>query len=535
MKKLRTIIALALALAMGATSFSGCAKKEEVTAQASNTQEATAEENPVEDPIQISVGTWDINADNTDPAKDSIVAEICKKLNITIKPYTLTWDDFTQKIQVWAASDQLPDVFSGDLVGSKIRTNWITQGIIKALPQDLSKYPSLAKVFESPDIEALKTDGKQFCIPRQSFSDVAYTAMDRRLLYRWDWCQQLGITKEPETFDEFKAMLKAFIDKDPEGKKTTGLTLHQQVFISYFLLAYNPAALSGGNGNDFRWIKEDGKFIPAFISNSTLDGLKALKQLFDEGLIDKDIALIKTNEGQDKFYSGRAGAIVTNGYDQNKMEQIYQDKDPNEMVKTLKIWPAPDGNRYSASYRSYWSESYISGKVDDKKLDRILRLYDFLLSPEGLEMYRFGLEGKDYNKEGGKYTFLHEKPLGELYPSVNALRTLASWDGDNNYNPENPRIATNPKWKANTQFHVDFVNWSKENTKAPEHFESVMFLSTPEKDKFVLKEHDEIIKVLMSKKPVEQAWTDILKELEAKGLNKMIEEVNAEAAKAGIK
>ena len=44
----------------------------------------------------------------------------------------------------------------------------------------------------------------------------------------------------------------------------------------------------------------------------------------------------------------------------------------------------------------------INADVDDKKLDRILRIYDWLLSPEAKDLYDYGIEGKDYTKEGDK-------------------------------------------------------------------------------------------------------------------------------------
>ena len=64
-----------------------------------------------DDPVEISIAYWD--ADSAFVG-DDVLSEIEDKLNIKITPVNITWDDYTQKIQLWASSGSLPDVFAGD-------------------------------------------------------------------------------------------------------------------------------------------------------------------------------------------------------------------------------------------------------------------------------------------------------------------------------------------------------------------------------------------------------------------------------------
>ncbi|MGG1634951.1 extracellular solute-binding protein [Paenibacillus sp. NRS-1760] len=489
------------------------------------------EEDPFKEHMEISVGIWGITDDAVNVEKDALVAEISKKLNITLVAKPLTFDDYTQKISLWVASGQLPDIFAIDAVGSINRSKWINEGIVRSLPDDLSKYPNLDEVMKIEDIDALKVNDKQYNVPRLTWSTLQHNAKDRFIIYRWDWAQSLGITKEPETYDEFAAMIKAMVEKDPEGKKTTGLTTRQKTFLGDLWLPYNPAVISDGSGTDFKWIKENDKFIPALFSTKTLDGLKAIKGMFEQNIIDKDVALLKTGEGDDKFYSGRAAALITNGIAATNFNKVYPDKKAEESIKILKLWPDADGVRYQPTFKTYWSESYFSAKVDDKKMERIMALYDYLLSPEGKDLYRYGIEDVDYTKKDGQIVLNEGVDLNKKYPSIASLKMLASFDGDFELDPNTPPNRNNPT----QQLLIDYVNWSKQSTKIPEFDFRLSYMSTPTKDKFSITDVDDLIQVVLSKEPVEDAWNEIVKKYENKGLSKMIEEVNAKAAEQGIK
>ncbi len=510
--------------------------------QTSNLNEKEGEkskENPFAEAMELSIAVWDIESSLSDTENDEIYKMITEKFNISIKPLGITWDDYAQKIQMWAASNQLPDIFSIDAVGSQYYRKWVTQGIVKALPEDLSKYPYLKEYLNTDDIMGLKENGKLFAIPRKTWESLKYNSLDRVIAYRWDWAKAAGIEKEPETWEEFSALLKAVMEKNPEGTQPVGLTAGNVKLIGGFFWLYsNPAATSDGSGNDFKWIKEDGKFIPAVFSKGALSALNNMKDMNKQGLIDPDIGLIKGDQGYDKFASGKAVAILhaggfLNSYKKilkERWSKIYPDNQFMDSVKVLKPLKSVDGKRYHPVFKTYWSESYFSGKISEQKMDRILSLYDFLVSKEGRELVWYGIKDADYGKSGETIEIIETEPLYDKYPSLGLFQTLAEWNLTDNYDMNNPAIADPDVRKAG----VEYIDWVKQNTVTPEFDIRLTYMSTPTKDKFTVFDHDDLLNVLLSKKSTEEAWEQIIESYKAKGLDKMIEEVNLKAKELGI-
>lgn len=542
MQKLRKFSMLTIVLVMMASLFAGCGTKE-VANEGNNsdggTSTTTSSDDPFKDHLEISLAYWDIDNVAAKFEQDKIFQDLMKKFNVTLKPVNVTWDDYVQKYQMWAASGQLPDIFATDAIGTQYYRNWVNQGIVKALPEDMTAYPNLAKYFETPDIKGLSEDGKFYNVPRRMFPTVQWSVLDRPVLYRWDLAQQAGITKEPETWDEFKAMLQAIVDKDPEGKKVTGLTSSTTKMLGGFFWLYgNAAATSDGSGSDFKWIKEDGQFVPAVFSKNSLPALQNMREMFDNKLVDPDIALTKPDTAYDKFVSGKSAALLMGGgftgIDQNVYEKrwktAYPDVDFTENVKVLKPLKGLDGERYHPVFKTYWSESYFNAKMDDKKMDRIMRIYDYVLSQEGLDLLTYGIEGEDYKVEGDKKVPLHEENLNEKYPAKSLLLNLVTYNTSAAYDMDSPTIAN----KKIRQEAVDFINWSMENSKVADYDIRLTYMSTPSKDKFSVLDHDDLLKVMLSKEPVDQVWNDIVNNYKSKGLDKMIEEVNSKAKESGI-
>ncbi|MWV47258.1 extracellular solute-binding protein [Paenibacillus sp. HJL G12] len=545
MKKTRKFSMLLMTLAMIATLFAGCGSKDNAsegntgTAPDGQSSTAASDDDPFKEHLDISVAFWDIDQVAEKWDKDPIFQDLMKKFNITIKPVNVTWDDYVQKFQMWAASGQLPDIFATDAIGTQYYRNWVNQGIVKALPEDMSKYPSLAEYFETPDIKGLSEDGKYYNIPRRMFPTVDWSVLDRVVMYRWDLAQKAGITKEPETWDEFKAMLQAIVDKDPEGKHITGLTSSTTKMIGGFFWLYgNSAATSDGSGSDFKWIKEDGKFVPAVFSSKALPALQNMRDMFEHKLVDPDIALTKPDTAYDKFVSGKSAALLAGGgflgIDQNIYEKRWKTAYPNadftQSVKVLKPLTGPDGERYHPVFKTYWSESYFNAKIDDKKLDRILRLYDYILSPEGNDRLTYGVKDVDYKVEGDKKVPIGDVSLNEKYPAKGFLMNLVTYNTSNAYDMNNPTIAN----KTIRQEAVDYIDWSIKNSKVPDYDIRLTYMSTPTKDKFSVLDHDDLLNMMLSKDPIDKAWENTLNNYKAKGLDKMIDEVNAKAKEQGI-
>jgi putative aldouronate transport system substrate-binding protein len=417
----RLFVFIAVILMLTAGLLAGCGSKSDSGSDGSANEDNSAD-NPYGKHLEVSIAYFDIGSAIREGQDDPVLDLVQKKFNITIKPVNVTWSDYMDRIKLWAASGQLPDAFvtaetSGDLVNE-----WVDQGIIKPLPDDMSKFPHLKKYLDLPDVKgAAAPDGKNYFIPRM-LADRNELPNDRGILIRKDWMEELGL-QDPATYDELKQLLKTLSEKKGVIALTTGSLdwTHDSVFHN---LA--PGMLW--------WQKVDGQWIPGFMTDAFAEVVAHERDLYKSGLLDKDFA-VPNVDADGKFVQGKAAALVTTVKTMNAMvtgwRQYNPDKNILDHVKILPPVPAADGKNYLYGYFDYWSGTLFNGKLSDEKQERILALLDWLASPEGQKVSRYGLEGVDWEPAGDKINYFHaddpEFDLAQKYPSTIVFNGLSIW------------------------------------------------------------------------------------------------------------
>lgn len=541
MKRGKSIIAGLIVFSMLSTMLIGCSNDENdekpATPEPTSSVESAEEENPFKDPMEISIAFWEIEKSFAKGEDDELLQKMQNDFNIKFKPVSVTWSDWTEKYLIYAASDQLPDVFAHDLVGTSTYYTWIDQKLVRPVPSDLSEYPMVEKIFESPDVKALKhEDGNFYMIPRQTYKTFDMWALDRTILLRKDWMEKLNI-KEPESFDDFKNMLKAFVEQDPDGNgkdDTVGLAVNGVGWTTALFLQSFPEFTNYSRG----WMKEDGKWIPVYASKKAADAVVQLRELYTENLIDKDFPIQKDGDAKSKFAQGKAGAFCFNsGLGWTDWDKYNPGVSMASKVDYIKMWPAPDGNRYKFTDSTFWSESYFNNKVDDKKMDRILRMYDYLLTDEGAVAVRAGIEGKDFEYDGDKLVITRDKDknLDEMYPSRDVFKSMACWQQERDYLKNELNYGIFGKEKVDLA--SDTMDWYSKNAKILDYNYDISFMSTPHKDKLPAKNEleDEFTKVILGKEDAKKMWNDTIQKFkDERGLDEAIDEVTKKAAELGI-
>ena len=287
------------------------------------------------------------------------------------------------------------------------------QGLVHALPEDLSAYPNLEKVAKAPDVQGVYRDGKLYAIPRMTYPNTDMWAVDRAIFVRKDWMDKLGL-KDPKSFDEFDAMMKAFADKDPDGNgknDTTGIAMNT---LGYFKGVFIPTFPQFDNSS---WVQEDGKWIPYYASKQMDQVMVQARQLYADGGLDPDFAVEKAGEANQKFYQGKAGALAfaSNSVSgSNGVKAEWEKNNPGknffDHVKILHLWPAADGTIYRHTTQSFWSETMINAEVDDAKMSphpEHLRLAAFAGSQRNVRL-RHRRQGLHERRERGDHDYSSE-------------------------------------------------------------------------------------------------------------------------------
>ena len=157
---------------------------------------------------------------------------------------------------------------------------------------------------------------------------------------------------------------------------------------------------------EWMYVNDQGKLVDARSTQSFLDGVKKLREMYQDGLIMQNFTTAKINDKDD--YRGPfltdADTSTTYGfatYDYNQTTTAYNDTNKNANFKYISLLPAiadfdMDGSKdtfehYTESWRSVKPQGwFITAKTTGAQLERALELVDYLYSPEGNRIMSYG-------------------------------------------------------------------------------------------------------------------------------------------------
>ncbi|MEK3721606.1 extracellular solute-binding protein [Paenibacillus sp. FSL H8-0034] len=327
------------------------------------------------------------------PEEDPLKQAIDKKLNVDFNMVMIGGSDYKNQINVRLAAGNYPDVF-------ELEPGEIKSFADKGLLLDLTPYvPKLKPVLDfqgKEDFERGFIGGKQYAIGRDA--NLPFNTF----LIRKDWLDKLGL-KAPGTLEEFKAVAKAFTEQDPDGngkKDTIGLT-------GFELDTFAPLFGSFGVGSPGNLYLKNDKLTDAMFDPMMKDALTYIKDLMDSGGVDMEYITNKNGLAIEKAYQGKAGIIYTGwqSFLRKDSEVKWKGVNPNAQWVQLAS-PKGPGGQFDASYDYGKAPQYfvISKAVekDPAKLQKILDVFNYMASPEGLNLVSYGIEGRHYKLNGGK-------------------------------------------------------------------------------------------------------------------------------------
>lgn len=538
--KVKSTIALLIVLVMLLSAFlPGCGKKEETVTHETTAEQSTADastQEPTEEKkvIEMSIALWDFAEFNDDVSK-----KIENDMKVKIKPIALSWDNDLEQIKLFGASNNLPDFFATYSAEYDIARfySWLDQGLTRTIPEELiNKYPTVKSVFDNGEVvQAIKKIyGEYTFIPRPMSIKNYYRFDQQMIYYRKDWMANVGIAKEPETIDEFYNMLKAFTYNDPNknGKSDTyGLVT----------CGLSNALMCMWGVDRGSWIEEDGKYIPGYLSRKMIEPLKFFRKIYEENILDPEFTKNGYKQAIQKFTTDSFGVLVRNGDLEWIYKTIYQNWGAAhpEVADPLTAIGIMGPVKTDASGTTGWPMQVnacgteVSSKVDDEKLDRCLELIEYLLQPEIRNILRFGFEGVDYTINNGKFEPAIDPATNETvniaskYPST-IISTFLDWDFDNVI--DNPYVVRIPQeCKDLGAAARDKYNAVHLKVNMPYYW-----ISTPARDTFSISEGDAFTQIVTGKDDVEVMFDNFIKECKERGIDQVIEEVNAKAKEIGL-
>ncbi|TBL74599.1 extracellular solute-binding protein [Paenibacillus thalictri] len=332
------------------------------------------------------------------PANNPMIDYLNKKFNIDLKFQWISQDNYKEKLNVMAASGEFPDSF---LLMKDDFLKWRDKGIFLDIKPLLAKYPNLAKQLGGEE-------QLQFMSPKGKYYSFPYYQIETQTSFgiRKDWLDKLGL-QMPQTLDDFYNVTKAFAKQDPDGNGKNDTYGFSASLLANKTDFKHIDQIKAAYGLVNTWGLKDGKVISWHSQNKELKDFAAfMAKAYAEGVLDKDFAINKVKDPQDKYEAGKVGIddVVPNVFYQT-IEPNLKKIDPKGETVQLLPPKGPTGLQGTAT-NAITQRIVINAKIDAKKQDRLMKLFDYLVSDEGNTLTKNGIEGVHYKKEGDKYTKL---------------------------------------------------------------------------------------------------------------------------------
>ncbi|HHY83520.1 MAG TPA: hypothetical protein GX505_12725 [Clostridiales bacterium] len=364
------LVSMCLVLA-AALILSGCTTPQEgdnkqTQPPDNNSTDSPVTEKPAE-PIEIVWGVW---FQNEGVYEDTEMEKFLEEtFNIDIKPVKVT--------DASVASGEVPDIFTlGDpsnvaaYKGQNILMDFTEEMIQEKLPEYYAAITSInASLFGS-----VKMDDKIWAIP----NFITLRPYDFAMMWRQDWLENVGITKVPETMQEFEEAIYAFKEKDPDqdgvddtfGLSGTMTTTWSSGFYSIF----------GAYGVEpTMWMVKDGKVVNGSVMPEAKEVLALLRKWYADGVLDLEFITDTQEDIRKKFYNDRIGVMeemIGSGHNENA-NYVVELRAINPNGK-LVLGKNPEGPAGSGSWCWGDKSNYIvmgsQVKDDPVKLDKLFEI-----------------------------------------------------------------------------------------------------------------------------------------------------------------
>ena len=341
-----------------------------------------------------------------------------------------TGDPYKDKTNVLIASNDLPMVValnSGQIKSSAV-VSGIDNGMFWVIGDYLDDYPVLKDFVGESVWSNARINGLNVGMPR-------LRVLPRNgWFYRKDWADKLGINP-PETLEEIYAMAKAFTEDDPDGNgqaDTWGMELGYASTGNTGWNGLQGICVAMGGPNTWRY--ENGSMMPDFLTDEYMTALDFYRDLYADGYMNKDFAILTGNKRVDVFNQGNAGmmfGVLEMSFEiQEKLSQVV----PTAEMAVAPVIKGPQGQQLLNSTDGFNGQLVFTktgkGAIEgEEDLRRVLSFYEQMCGDDMQEFFFFGSEGIDYNLVDGKKEMItkadgmlqltdSQGDIGQLLPSL---------------------------------------------------------------------------------------------------------------------
>ena len=394
---------IVLTFILTAVFFSGCGTagqtgttpSGQASGQAADQGEAVVQE-VVSDIVWLTTG--DMGARpllDTDRIQDVIN----ERLGINLRVNVVADGDHTA-INVAMAAGDFPDIVTGQH-GSSAARQWVSDGALVPMNNYWNDAPTLRNVLLN-DLSWSAIDGNFYGYVFQTGMGVGNVPLS----FRQDWLDNLGL-QPPATLDELYEVLRAFTQDDPNGTGVddtfgiSGFSSAQVATFDFIFFAYGMPYADfsiDASGNVIPW-HEDPAFRP---------GMEFVRRIFEAGYVDPEFMMNDRTRHEEKFYQSRIGFFNDAMFRHvNRVESNLQSVTPEGMLGFSAPPVGPGG--HSGMVRGNLGGFITGVTIGSDAREKAVNFIDFMVSQEGQDLVRLGIEGIHFSRENGQIVYNEEQ------------------------------------------------------------------------------------------------------------------------------
>jgi ABC-type glycerol-3-phosphate transport system substrate-binding protein len=337
-------------------------------------------------PIEITLTRYEHPAQPIQqdaPAHLEITKQTGVKINFTVVPQA----DFPAKQKVWLATKQVPDLMHCN--NTQIR-DFAKPEVLRPLTPLIEKYaPNLKKyIADNPMLKKYKMDGEYYYLPDSTYNWQKNAPMP---LIRKDLLEKAGL-KAPDNLDDLFLVIKELKKVNPSS---VGWTNRQGTRWFLTLASYPMGSGFGASqlyeGPYFDW--DLNKWLYGPIHDEFKECLGYFARAYKEGVIDPDFAVTTADQWHEKNSSNKGVFSWENMSFCTRWNLALRDKDPKATWGPLPTLGYKKFRR-QFDYSGYYDGYAISANA--KNPERIIQLMDWMITPPGLDLTNWGIEGTHY-------------------------------------------------------------------------------------------------------------------------------------------
>lgn len=310
---------------------------------------------------KITITAFNIQGEVPDAATNSFITWYEEHTNVHIEWQHAPRDGGAEKRSLLLASGDYPEIFISEVnMRKEEELRYGSQGIILDLSDLIDEWGFyIKKAFaDEPWLRSALTtpDGEIYSVPGLELG-CFHCDFSQKMWINQVWLDKLGLDT-PETTDEFRDVLKAFKTQDPNGNgkadetplmfATTGWHADG---IGYLMgsFIYHPGLSSDSGSQQFYFTVKDGQFEFTANQPAFRDGLRYIRKLVTDGLLDplsftqKQDDMIRVNAEPNPVTIGAAPGGVPFTFLDQPTDRVYD-------YEGLAPLRGPEGVRLSAWY-----------------------------------------------------------------------------------------------------------------------------------------------------------------------------------------